>query len=485
MICVAGRCVAGRGTFSGGRGFEVSLGRRSVDNVGMALRQTRLRIGSGGVLYVLVSGVILASAIYTQANLLFWGFGLMVGGLILSIGVAAIALRGLEVTRTVPTHCAAGEPLPLRYEIHNRSWVPAFAVVLREGWGKGSRGWKTQGPASGDIAGGLNMLGGSPHAWVLHVARGQTTQTQAPCRPRRRGRLSFERIEASTSFPFSVIHKTVVFEQPSEVLVFPYLYRVRRQLIANLSTAEGEGRQIQERPGGTDEFFGLRAYRPGDGPRMIDWKRTAKTGKLAVREMTMPRPPSMSLVLDLRETPPMSVGGKRTSNNDKKGLVETAASGRQLEERAVSLTASLICDAYLRGFRVGLRVLGPECTAFPARHSLLHRTRLLEALAEMDLSTKPMLPESIDSLRRADVVVWAGRGAVPQGGSKGLAGRNGGGATVLGAADFDRYVTNVTALADLDQAKPRGNAPAGPRSVSPSPSPSASVVAGGGQGGGR
>lgn len=444
----------------------------------MALRQTRLRIGSGGVLYLLVSGVILASAIYTQANLLFWGFGLMVGGLVLSIGVAAIALRGLEVTRTVPTHCAAGEPLPLRYEIHNRSWVPAFAVVLREGWGKGSRGWKTEGPASGG-GGGLNMLGGPPHAWVLHVARGQTTQTQAPCRPRRRGRLKFERIEASTSFPFSVIHKTVVFEQPSEVLVFPYLYRVHRQLITNLSTGEGEGRQVQERPGGTDEFFGLREYRPGDGPRMIDWKRTAKTGKLVVREMTMPRPPSMSLVLDLRETPPMSVGGKRASN---KGLVEAAASGRQLEERAVSLTASLICDAYLRGFRVGLRVLGPKCATFPARHSLLHRTRLLEALAEMDLSTKPMLPESVDSLRRADVVVWAGRGAaLPKGGWQGMAGRNGGGATVLGAADFDRYVTNVTALADLDQAKPRGSASAGPRSASPSALP----VAGAGQGGVR
>ncbi|MEM9418238.1 MAG: DUF58 domain-containing protein [Planctomycetota bacterium] len=414
----------------------------------MASPQTRTRLGSGGVLYLLVSGVILASAIYTQANLLFWGFGLMVGGLIVSIFAAAISLRGLEVTRVVAEHCAAGEALPLQYEISNRSWLPMFAVVLREGWGKGANGWKTDGPASG--AGIDQMLGGPPHAWALHVGAGQTTQTQAPCRPRRRGKLKFERIEASSSFPFSVLRKTIIFDQPDEVLVFPYLYRVRRQLLAHLGTTEGEGKQVEERPGGTDEFFGLREYRPGDSPRMIDWKRTARTGELVAREMTMPRPPSMSLVLDLRETPPMSVGSTRQA---KQGLVEDAASGRQLEERVVSLAASLICDAYLRGFRVGMRVLGPQCPNFAPRHSLLHRTQLLEALAEMDLNHKAPSSGGGDNLRRSDVVIWAGRGSTPASSGRGRSA--GGGPIVLGAADFDRYVTNVTDLADLDQATPR------------------------------
>ncbi len=421
----------------------------------MAIGQTRLRIGSGGVLYLLVSGVILASAFYTQANLLFWGFGLMVGGVVMSVGLAAVALRGLEVTRTVSTHCAAGEPLPLRYEIRNRSWLPAFGVVLREGWGKGDHGWKREGPASGSLTSA--MLGGPPHAWLLHLGAGQTTQTQAPCRPRRRGRLRFERIEASTSFPFGVLHKTVVFEQPNEVRVFPYLYRVRRQLINRLSTAEGEGRQVQERPGGTDEFYGLRDYRPGDSPRMIDWKRTARAGKLVAREMTTPRPPSLSLVLDLRETPPMSVGRQRRA---KPGVVKAAATGQQLEERAISLAASLICDAYLRGFRVGLRVIGPKSPAFAPRHSLLHRTRLLEALVDIDLNHKTLGAAGADRLQRADVVVWAGRGSgVLLGQASGAASASLG-ATVLGAADFDRYVTNVAALSELNDDRPRsGSSP--------------------------
>ncbi|MBB6430474.1 DUF58 domain-containing protein [Algisphaera agarilytica] len=439
----------------------------------MASSRTRIRLGSGGVLYLLVSGVILASAIYTQANLLFWGFGLMVGGMIISVCIAAISLRGLEVTRVVSSHCAAGEALPLGYELHNRSWLPMFSVVLQEGWGSGLAGWKSEGPASG--AGIDQMLGGPPQAWVLHVGAGQVTQTQAPCRPRRRGKLTFERIEASTSFPFSVLRKSVTFEQTDEVLVFPYLYRVRRQLLTQLATTEGEGKHVEERPGGTEEFFGLREYRPGDSPRMIDWKRTAKTGELVARELTTPRPPSLSLVLDLRETPPMSVGGKRQT---KQGLVEDAVSGRQLEERAVSLAASLICDAYLRGFRVGLRVLGPECPTFRARHSLLHRTQLLEALTEMDLAQKDQNLSGADTLQRTAVVIWPGRGSTPSVGGRG---GNGGGPTVLGAADFDRYVTNATDLAALDQATSRNTLAAKRSELSGSLATAAVATARGGE----
>jgi len=419
----------------------------------MSTTQAQFKVGSGGLLYLLVSGVLLVSAFYTQANLLFWAFGLMVGGLVMSVGLAAVALRGLDITRTVPTHCAAGEPLPLRYEVRNRSWLPAFAVVLRENWGKGPHGWKHVGPASG--AAHAAMLGGPPQGWLLHLGPGQTTQTQSPCRPRRRGRLVFERIEISTSFPFGVLHKTVAFDQNDEVLVFPYLYRVRRRLLSNLAASEGDGRRTRERPGGAGEFFGLREYRPGDGPRMIDWKRTARTGQLVAREMTMPRPPSLSLVLDLRETPPMSAGGKRSTKQE---WVEAAASGRQLEERAISLTASLICDAYLLGLRVGLRVMGPGCPTFVPRHSLRHRTRLLEALAEMDLNHKSLMNDGADHLRRADVVVWAGRGSIALDALSphGSASQAKSGAKVLGAADFDRYVTRVTALTELDQAGGRG-----------------------------
>ncbi len=270
---------------------------------------THLRIGSGGMLYVLVSVVLIATAVYTQANLLFWGFGLMVGGFVISLGWAAVALRGLEVSREVADHTAAGEPLIIRYRLTQRSWLPAFGLVICENWGQGTHGWKRVGPAAGPGA----LLGGPPQAWVIHLPARQQQQAQAPCVPHRRGRLDFERFEVSTSFPFSVFHKAVIFPQADRVTVFPPLFRVRRRLLTNLAASVGDGARSVDRAGGGEEFFGVRTYRPGDPPNMIDWKRTARTGDLAARELTQPSPPTLMVVLDLRIAPPTLVGGRKTN----------------------------------------------------------------------------------------------------------------------------------------------------------------------------
>ena len=436
---------------------------------------TRIRVGSGGMLYLLVSIMLSAAAVYTQANLLFWGVGLMVGGAIISVGCAAVALRGLDVSRVVTHHTAAGEPTTIRYHLEQRAWVPAFGLVIRENWGRGAQGWKKTGPAAGPGA----ILGGPPHAWVMHLPARHTHQAQAPCLPLHRGKLVFERFEVSTSFPFSLIHKVVVFPQPDTVTVFPPLFRVRRRLLASLAPATGDGPRSIDRAGGGEEFFGVRAYRPGDPPRMIDWKRTARTGDLAARELTQPSPPTLTVVLDLRNAPPTVVGSRKRKPEASAKLVAPAA-GRQLEERAISLAASVVCDGYLMGYRVGLHVLGPPCPSFKPAHNLPHRTRLLEALAQLDLSQRQATPPAPTTPRHAaspdpdapaahrpahsagpdqvDLLIWAGRGSgLPTAAAFGRPTT-----TILGAADFDQYVTDSTSLQDLDALPART-----PRSAAP------------------
>ena len=425
---------------------------------------TRFRVGSGGVLYLLVSVLLTAAAIYTQANLLFWGVGLMVGGAVVSAGCAAVALRGLDVSRVVAHHTAAGEPTSIRYQMTQRAWVPAFGLVIRENWGRGAHGWKKTGPAAGPGA----ILGGPPHAWVLHLPARDQHQAQAPCLPLHRGTLHFERFEVSTSFPFSLIHKVVIFPQPDTVTVFPPLFRVRRRLLAGLTPVTGDGPRSVDRAGGGEEFFGVRAYRPGDPPRMIDWKRTARTGDLAARELTQPSPPTLTVVLDLRNAPPTVVGGRKRKSRKAQpaGNLVAPAAGRQLEERAISLAASVVCDGYLLGYRVGLQVLGPPCPTFKPAHNLPHRTRLLEALAQLDLSQRHAGPAAPAPPRadpdapaahrpahsagpdQADLLIWAGRGTgLPKPSAFGRPST-----TVLGAADFDQYVTESATLDDLQSA---------------------------------
>ncbi|WP_019008298.1 transglutaminaseTgpA domain-containing protein [Deinococcus aquatilis] len=49
--------------------------------------------------------------------------------------------------------------------------------------------------------------------------------------------------------------------------------------------AAGEGRT---RTAGNDDFSGLRAYVPGDSPRLVSWKHAARTGTLMTREFDSP-----------------------------------------------------------------------------------------------------------------------------------------------------------------------------------------------------
>ncbi len=393
-----------------------------------------MQLGHGGILYGVVTILIIAAAVYTQANLLYWGFGLMIGGLLLSIAWSIATLRGLEVDREIPGQSAAGEPLALRYKLINRGILPVFGLTLTEAWGLKRRGFKRAGPYQESPP----RIAAPPQAWVLHVSPGGTLQAESTCWPAMRGPLRFEQLQAVTSFPFGILKKTVTFSLEDETLIYPAIYKIRRHMLGRLTVNDGDGRQIINRPGGGEEFHGIRPYRQGDSLRMIDWKRTARSGELAAREMTTPRPPQLRLLLDLREPPPDGVGNR------------SKISGRALEEQAISLTASIICDGFIQGLRVGLTVLGPECKTYYPMHSTLHRMQMLEALSRLDLN-RPRDPASV--IRdQFSVVIWAGQGtATPN--RLGLVGPSA--VTVLGAADLDQYTIDSNRTVSLEAALPR------------------------------
>ena len=395
----------------------------------------RLRLGRGGLFYVTVSGLILAAAIYTQANLLFWAFGLTVGGLLISVLLAWQMLRDLEVQRLLPGQGVAGEPVVLRYHLNNRCWLPGFGLLIRERWGRRS--------AEDPIRSDPPRLLAPPHGFVLHVAPHGAIQGEAPCYPLLRGLLTFERVEVSSSFPFNVVQKVVRVEQPGHLLVLPHLYRMNRRLLHTIAGIDASGRNHIERGGGDEEFFGLREYRSGDPLKRIDWKRTARSDAVIVRELTQPSPPKVMVLLDLTAPadevvgePTISVLQRLFTRRGRRpaGRSEEVLTPRQVAvERAISLCASVICDSYLQGHQVGLTVVGADCGPFPLHHSLPHRTRLLEALARLPFEPDPTLRPTVDAHPSVVIVPghiaeakWSTHGPQPM---------------VLSAAELEQHVT--------------------------------------------
>ena len=345
------------------------------------MQRKRLEFGSGGVMYSIVAGMTLIVAIYTQANLLYWGFGLMVGGLIVSVMHSVAMMRNLHIQRILPSHGVAGEPMMIQYEVVNRKrWVPVFGLVILETWGNGSRGHRHYGPVSG----ANRRLRGRPFGWILHLGAGDQVQAESPCWPMRRGVLRFEKVVLSTSFPFGVVRRMIEFELPGRVLIYPHLWRVSRKILFNLAGREPMGYRRLERAGGQEEFFGLRQYRSGDSLKMIDWKHAAKMGHLVSREHTQPNPPKIMVVLDLTNASELFPNPEHQSEAASESI-----------ETAVSLAASLVWDAHVQGCRVGLAVIGAACPPFPIHHSVPHRMQMLKSLSMLDLSKRVLATPSL------------------------------------------------------------------------------------------
>jgi uncharacterized protein (DUF58 family) len=220
------------------------------------------------------------AAVNSQANLLFAVVGLMAGILLVSGSISRLVLRRLSVVRSLPDNGVVGETLPINYTITNekRFW-PSFSVTLSE-------------------LDGVEAFTRQPHAYMLHCAARQSTVVPAEMIPKRRGLHTLNRFQVSTSFPFGFITRATLFSRRDTLLIYPAIGHVEPRLLQRLKSAEQSGLAARPRRDGADDFYGVKEFRSGENPRMIYWRRSARTGTLVTREMTHMSPPRLLVMLD-------------------------------------------------------------------------------------------------------------------------------------------------------------------------------------------
>ncbi len=116
----------------------------------------------------------------------------------------------------------------------------------------------------------------------------------------RRGEYSENRFAFHTRFPFGFLEKTVRVVLRREVVVYPCIDARAgfEELLADLA---GEI-ETHYRGVGRD-FYRIRPYEAFESARHVDWKATAHTGGLQVREFAREQEQTVELFLDL-EAPP-------------------------------------------------------------------------------------------------------------------------------------------------------------------------------------
>jgi uncharacterized protein (DUF58 family) len=152
--------------------------------------------------------------------------------------------------------------------------------------------------------------------------------------------------------PLGLARRTLEFRPADRIAVVPSIAGVRRfRLLALQHRLREAGVRTIRRRGEGSSFSNLRDYVEGDDPRRVDWKATARRGKLISREYSVEQGQTIMIVID--------AGRMMTQLSDGVARFEHALAA-----------ATVLADVAIRsGDLVGLLAFNDEVRAFvpPAR----------------------------------------------------------------------------------------------------------------------
>jgi uncharacterized protein (DUF58 family) len=248
------------------------------------LNRLRYRITRGGFLFVL--GVLLtgAGAFLSGNNLLFLVFSAMLALLLVSGFISRLMLAGLELELLLPEHVSARMPTSARIRMRNlKRLTPSFSIELAGSGDEDSVPSILKDPVYFPLV---------PGRAVIEAA----VQVVFPYRGRHRENL----FVISTKFPFGFLRKSTTVALRRETIVYPAL-EPREGMEILLDSVSGE---IESRVRGDGrDFYRIRPYEAQDSARHVDWKSSAHTGGLQVREFTRDQQRVVEIFFDRRIAP--------------------------------------------------------------------------------------------------------------------------------------------------------------------------------------
>src|SRR5918911_1504122 len=284
-----------------------------------------VQITKGGFIFLGVLAVVAFAAWNTGNNLLFLVFSLLTSTLFVSWVAARASLRDLIVSARFPDHIYAGEPAPVIVTLRNRKrLLPSFSVLV-EARGplsveKGQQGKRKARP----------RFGKRTLAYFMYVPHRAAAEQRVEQLFPKRGHELITGFELSTRFPFGFFRRRRRLRaRDVDIVVYPKPEPLGDELHLLPMNA---GRLASTRRGAGHDLFSLREYQPQDDLRHIDWKATARSRRLIVRQFTAEDERRITIVLDTRLPGEPS---EEMRERFERGVVQTASLLKHfIDERA-------------------------------------------------------------------------------------------------------------------------------------------------------
>jgi uncharacterized protein (DUF58 family) len=300
------------------------VGLTTVPHLARRVVATRLRdavdydVTRIGMVYVVLTLVIGIAALNTGNNLLYIVVAAMLAAILVSGIASALVLRDLELDLHVPQHVFAGQPVMGRILLRNpRRWLPALSIhVVTSKRKLSGKHWVWETAIFG-------FPGKRPpdHQWLRLPDRKLRRVSETPPPPGifegsayfpylgprteltadlelsfpKRGRYQEESFGLATRFPFAFLTKTRRLPLGRTMLVYPPV-EPTDQFLEILPMITGEFESFVRGRG--YDLYRIREYMPEDSARHVDWKATAKSGSLKVREFSREDERRLQLVFD-------------------------------------------------------------------------------------------------------------------------------------------------------------------------------------------
>jgi uncharacterized protein (DUF58 family) len=356
-----------------------------------------IEVTTGGVIFVVILVIVAFAAWNTGNNLLFMVFSIMLSTIFVSWAAARAALRDLTVSARFPDHIFAGEPAEVIVTVRNaKRLLPSFSILveMRGSFDRPGALRKKRRTRSRKIVLGYFIY--VPH----RAAAEQSIEQVFP----RRGHVLVNGFELSTRFPFGFFrHRRRLGARDVDIVVYPKPEPVADDL--NLLPLQS-GQTPSLRRGAGQDLLLLRDYQPRDDLRHIDWKATARSRHLTVREFAVEDERRITIVLDTRLTDDIDEENFRIRFES--GVTQTASLVRHfIDERA---EVCLVTGMERGRFGTGLEHL----------YASLRRLALVQPTQSSGPTShlQEMLDNATQSEYRVDanylvVLTTAARGSIP------------------------------------------------------------------------
>ncbi len=365
---------------------------------------------TGGAIMLVLVVIVGFSAWNTGNNLLFIVLSFLLAAIVVGFFAGSICLKKLDIRMRFPDTIFAGEPTPMLVSLTNRKRIfPSFSVVVEV---RGRE--RERSIAAADMDAILprwiaSRLTPAPVVrrtlnHFVHIGRNSSAEAKTEHIFPNRGRLLIKDFELSTKFPFGFFrHRRRLPARAAELIVFPKLGSIDAAIENSPLDA---GNHASGKRGVGLDLLALREYQPHDDLRRIDWKATARSMQLTVREYANEDAKRVTIIFDtmipndktasLREKIAAEQSGMPVVASEKFETGATLAASILAHFAEENAETQLIIDADAGEFGVGRTHL----------HESFRRVALTEpGLAaathstELESNLKRILNESDDSYR--------------------------------------------------------------------------------------